>query len=109
MKKLFALAAAVTLVLLLPTLAAASGTQKSTPHFSGTISSWDAAAMHATVKESNGKEMSFDWNDKTKVTGAPKVGEHASVSYTKEKDGKILATHVSIGAHSASTKPPASK
>jgi hypothetical protein len=109
MKKLLALTAAMALGLLLPTVAAAKGSQKSTPHFSGMISTWDDAAKHATVKDSAGKEHSFDWNEKTTISGTPKVGEHASVKYTKDKDGKIWATHVSIGTQTTSTKPPASK
>lgn len=109
MKKLIALVAALAFVLVLPTVAAASGTHKSTPHVSGTIESWDDAAKQGTVKDSAGKETPFGWNEKTKVTGTPKVGEHVTVSYTKDKNGKIWATHVSVGAKTASTKPPASK
>jgi hypothetical protein len=109
MRKLIALAAALALAVLLPAVAAAKGSGKSTPHFSGTISSWDDTAKHGTIKDSAGKERSFGWNDKTTVTGTPKVGEHASVKYTKDKDGKIWATHVSVGAPPASTKPPAVK
>ena len=109
MRKLIALAVALTFALLLPSLAAAHDTHKSsTPHFSGTITSWDDNAKQATVKDSAGKEKSFGWNEKTTVTGTPKVGEHASVKYTKDKDGKIWATHVSIGTKTASTKPPTS-
>lgn len=105
MRKLIALGVALTFVLLLPAVAAAAETHKSTPHFSGTITSWDDTAKQATVKDSAGKEKSFGWNDKTTVTGTPKVGEHASVKYTKDKDGKIWATHVSVGTKTASTKP----
>jgi hypothetical protein len=109
MKKMIALATVFAFVFVLPTLAVASGTKKSTPHVSGTITSWDDMAKQATVKDSAGKEISFGWNDKTKVTGMPKVGEHASVSYTKDKDGKRWATHISVGAKPASTKTPAPK
>lgn len=109
MKKLIALFTVAMSVLLLPTLALATGTHKSTPHLSGTITSWDDAAKQATVKDSAGKETSFSWNEKTTVTGTPTVGEHVSVSYAKDKDGKRWATHVSVGAKPASTKPPATK
>ena len=111
LKKLIALATAVTFVLVLPAfaVAAAEATHKSTPHLSGTIASWDDATKLGTVKDSAGKETSFGWNEKTTVTGTPKVGEHASVSYTKDNDGKIWATHVSVGAKPATTKPPAKK
>ncbi len=108
-RKLIALAAVAGFALALPTLAATKSTHKATPHFSGTITSWDDAAKQGTVKDSAGKETSFGWNEKTRVTGAPKVGEHASVSYTKDKDGKLWAMHVSVGAKTAATKPPAAK
>lgn len=108
-KKLIALAAALTFVFVLPTIAGTTGSHKSTPHVSGTIASWDAAAKEGTIKDSAGKETSFGWNEQTKVTGTPKVGEHATVSYTKDKNGKIWATHVSVGAKTATTKTPAPK
>lgn len=108
-KKLIALAAVATLALVLPSLAAAKTAHKSTPHVSGTITSWDGNAKEATVKDSTGKETSFGWNDKTMVTGTPKVGEHASVSYMKDKDGKIWASHITVGAKTVAAKPPASK
>jgi hypothetical protein len=102
MKRFIAMAAALVLMLALPTAAAAKTAHKSSPHVSGTIVSWDEATKQATIKDSAGKETSVVWNDQTKVEGTPKVGEHASVSYMKEKDGKMLATHVHVGA-----KPPA--
>ena len=109
MKKLIALVAVATFALLLPAVAVATETHKSTPHVSGTIASWDDATKLGTVKDSTGKETSFGWNEKTTVTGTPKVGEHVSVSYTKDKDGKIWATHISVGAKTATAKPPVSK
>ncbi len=109
MKKLIALAAAVTFVFLLPTLAVASGTKKTAPHRSGTITMWDDAAKQGTIKDSAGKETPFGWNETTTVTGTPKVGEHASVTYTKDKDGKRWATHIKVGVKPSSTKPAASK
>lgn len=109
MKKFFALAVAVTFALFLPTIAAAKeGHKSSTPHFSGTITSWDDNAKQGSVKDSAGKEHSFGWNEKTTLSGTPKVGEHASIKYSKDKDGKIWATHVSFGEKPASTKPPKS-
>lgn len=109
MKKLTALATALTFVLVSATMAAATGTKHATPHVSGTITSWDDAAKQATVKDSAGKETSIGWNEKTKVTGTPKVGEHATVSYTKDKDGKLWAMHITVGAKAAMTKPPVKK
>jgi len=108
-KKLIALAAALTFVLVLPTLAAATGTKKAAGHTSGMITSWDEGMKQGTVRNSAGKETSFGWNETTTLTGTPNVGEHVSVSYSKDKYGKIWATHVSVGAKSASMKPPTSK
>lgn len=108
MKKLIALVAVGTLAFLLPALAFATEKHKSTPHVSGTISSWDDTAKQGIVKDTAGKETSFGWNEKTTVTGTPKIGEHASVSYMKDKDGKLWATHISVGAKPAS-KPPVTK
>jgi cobalamin-dependent methionine synthase I len=105
MKKLIAMAVAVILVLGGSTLASAHSTHKGAPHVSGTITAWDDATKQVTVKDSTGKEHSLTWNDQTKVEGAPKVGEHASVTYTKEKDGKMMATHIHVGEKTASTKP----
>jgi uncharacterized protein YpmB len=107
LKKMIALVAAVSFVLLLPTVAAAKGGAKSTPKVSGTISSWDDATKNGKVKDADGKETAFGWNEKTTVTGTPKIGEHATVSYTKDKAGKVWATHVSVGAPPA--PPPAKK
>lgn len=109
LKKLIALVAVATFALLLPALALATEKHKSAPHLSGTISSWDGTAKQGTVKDSSGKETSFGWNDKTMVTGTPKIGEHASVSYMTDKDGKMWATHISVGAKTASANPPVSK
>ena len=108
-KKLIALVPVVAVFVILSGFATASEGHKSTPHLSGTITTWDDLAKTATVKDSRGKETSIGWNEKTVVAGTPKVGEHASVSYTKDKDGKIWATHITIGAKPASMKPSASK
>jgi hypothetical protein len=105
MRKMAALAIAMTVVLVLPTMAAATGTHKSRPHVNGTITSWDDATKQATVKDSAGKEMSFRWNEKTQFTGRPQVGDHAFVSYTKDENGKVWAKYVSVGANPAWLSP----
>ncbi len=101
LRKVIALAAAAALILLLPTLAAAKGTKKAAPHASGTITAWNEAAKELTVKNSAGKEETFTWNEKTKVMGTAKVGEHVKVSYTKDTGGKSVATEIHVGAPSA--------
>jgi hypothetical protein len=100
LKKLIGLATAVTVVLLLPAFAAAQEGRNDTPIFRGTITVWDDATKQATVKDFAGKETTFGWDDKTTVTGVtgtPKVGNLATVSYTTDKDGKTRATHIEIG------------
>ncbi len=105
LRKLIAFVAAAAIVLLLPTLAAAKGTKKVTPHASGTITAWNEAAKEITVKNSAGKEETFAWNEKTKVMGTPKVGEHVKVAYMKDKDGKMWATAIHVGGPSAHKAP----
>ena len=101
-KNLIALATALTFVLVLPTPAAAA-------HTSGMITSWDDAMKQGTVRNSTGKETSFGWNETTKLTGTPNVGEHARVSYRTDKDGKSWATHINVAPSNAvQKKPPAS-
>ena len=109
LKKLSALAVVVALaaVLLLPTFAVASEYVLGKPNVDGTITAWDDAAKQATIKDTTGKEISFKWNEKTSIAGTPKVGEHASVAYTPEKDGKNWATHVRIKPKPEAVKPSA--
>ena len=107
-KKLFASATALALVFVLPTLAAATGTKKATAHTSGMITSWDEAMKQGTVRDYAEKETSFGWNETTTLTGTPNVGEHATVSYRKDKDGKRWATHINVAPKADQKKPPAS-
>jgi uncharacterized protein YpmB len=106
LKKTIALATALTFALAVPALAAEGGTKRATPFKSGTISSWDAAAKQGAVKDAKGVETAFVWNEKTTLAGTPKVGEHAFVWYKESKDGKVIATHVSIGQRLAMKKTP---
>jgi uncharacterized protein YpmB len=102
MKQSIALAAALTLVSALPLSAAqAVAKQPPPPLKTGTITIWDAATKKGAVKDTKGVETSFVWNDKTTVAGNAKVGEHAFVWYKQEKDGKLTATHISIGTRLA--------
>jgi hypothetical protein len=97
-KKSIALATALTFVSALPMLAAQATVKTNPPPFkNGTITSWDAAAKHGAIKDANGVETRFVWNDKTTFTGNAKVGEHAYVWSKKDKDGEVTATHVTFG------------
>ena len=79
-------------------------------HAKGTITAWDDATKTFKVKDKNGKEWDFAWNDSTQVHGTPKVGEMVKLEYTKDKDGKAWASHVWAGKEeiekAASPKKP---
>ena len=109
MKRLIAVVTFAMCVFLVPTLAAASGAHKSTAHMSGTITHWQDATKEAIVKDSEGRETLFGWNETTTFTGTPQVGDHATVSYTKDKDGNRWLTHVGIELKPTSTKPKSAK
>ncbi|HEY3174821.1 MAG TPA: hypothetical protein VGK94_03575 [Candidatus Polarisedimenticolia bacterium] len=66
-------------------------------HAKGTITAWDEGTKTMKVKDKDGKEWTFEWNDQTMVHGAPKVGEMVKLDYSKDKDGKMLASHVYVG------------
>lgn len=63
----------------------------------GTITAWDEATKTFKVKDKDGKEWAFEWNDKTMLHGSPKVGEMVKLEYSKGADGKMWATHVYVG------------
>ena len=108
-KKMIALATALMFMFALPSLAAEAAGKRPVPFKNGTITSWDAAAKHGTVKDAKGVETSFVWNEKTTVAGTAKVGEHVYVWYKQDKAGNVTATHISIGTRLAmkKTTPPA--
>ncbi len=66
----------------------------------GTITKWEDAAKTCTVKletpVNGAAEMTFVWNDKTKLQGAGKVGEMVMVRYAAE-DGKAMARNIMVG------------
>jgi hypothetical protein len=101
MKKSIALAAALTFVAAQPLLATPQVAKGPVPFKSGTITKWDAATKKGAVKDTQGVETSFVWNEKTTFAGTAKVGEHAFVWSKQDKDGKVTATHVSIGTRLA--------
>jgi hypothetical protein len=78
----------------------ASSTEKKpeapAPGKAGTITAWDGVAKTLTIKNTAGKELSFAWNERTRVHGIAKLGEHVTVSYEKDKDGKAWATLISV-------------
>ncbi len=60
-----------------------------------TILKIDQTAKSFTAKGSDEKEITFYWNDSTKVEGELKEGEKAHV-YATEKDGKMWATRIHV-------------
>jgi len=109
MKKLIALAIVAAFALGVPALAAqtkpAAEKMDKGEHAHGTITAWDDATKTFKVKDKNGKEWDFSWNESTKVTGTPKVGEMVSLQYTKGADGKAMASKVTV----SEAKPAAAK
>ena len=64
----------------------------------GTITKMDMAGKMMMVKDAAGKEMAVYWNDTTKVSG-DEMKEGAMVHWAgMEKDGKMWATKVHVGA-----------
>ena len=108
MKKTLGFAAAVVLA------ASALGQTppKSKAHglsVTGTVVSADAASKKMTVRSSSGKSVPFVWTDATKTAGGTvKAGAKVTVRYL-EKDGKNIATSISIDTSQSSSAgaPPA--
>ena len=65
LKKLIALATALTFVSLLASPGAEAASKQPVPLKTGTITSWDAATKRGVVKDDKGVEMSFVWNENT--------------------------------------------
>ena len=108
MRKFLALAIVAAFVLCIPAFAAQTKPAEMAGHAHGTITAWDETSKTFKVKDKNGKEWDFSWNDQTKVTGTPKVGEHVSLEYKKDKDGKAWAIHIAVGK-AEMAKPPTKK
>lgn len=99
MKRLLALSVAAIFALGVTAFAADAQTKAMAKgeHAKGTITAWDEATRTMKVKDKDGKEWAFEWNDKTMVHGTPKVGEMVKLEYSKDKDGRMWATHVYVG------------
>ena len=109
MRKMLALAIVAAFTLGVAAYADQTKPMAKGDHAKGTITAWDDASKTFKVKDKNGKEWDFSWNEATKVHGTPKVGEVVKLDYTKDKDGKSWATHVFVGkeeVEKASTKKP---
>jgi len=105
MTRLVSYALAVALLAVLPAIAGekkkeTSESSAGAHHANGTITGWNEATKMITVKSSKG-EKSFTWNDATKVQGTPKVGEHVSVEYAKNKEGVVTVTQIHVGKHTS--------
>jgi ABC-type Fe3+-hydroxamate transport system substrate-binding protein len=102
MKAMIALAFALALAL--PAPASAGKAEPPAPQKTGTITAWDGVAKTLTIKNAAGKATSFGWNERTRVAGVAKLGEHVTVSYATDKDGKAWATLITVDAPPPSTK-----
>ena len=96
-KSVIAIAAAVALVILAPSMVSAKKPTK----VSGIIETLNESSKELVLKDSAGVQHIVDWNEKTKVTGTPKVGEHVNVLYKKDSDGKAWATEITVGPEPA--------
>ena len=63
----------------------------------GTITAWDEGSKSLKIKGDDGQETALVWDKDTKVHGSAKVGEPAKVKHKKDKDGRLLATHIYVG------------
>jgi hypothetical protein len=72
---------------------------------SGTIETLNETSKELVLKDSAGQQHIVVWNEKTKLTGTPKVGEQATVLYKKDGDGKAWATEITIGAVAEPAEP----
>ena len=71
---------------------------------SGTITAVDEAQKTFVVKNPAGKETKLVWTSATTVSGGTlKVGEKATLRYL-DKDGKHIATSVSLGERTTAAK-----
>lgn len=90
-------------------MAAAKAAASPAGQLKGTITAWDGAAKQVTIKSDDGKSKSFAWNEKTKVQGVAKLGEHVSVSYANDETGKPWATLIRVDPAAAGSKAPADR
>lgn len=101
MKKILALSVAAVLCIAVVALAGDDkkmGSKMDGKSMEGTISQLDMAGKMMMVKDSAGKETSVYWTDATKVEGGElKEGEMVHFK-VMEKDGKMWATWVQVGA-----------
>jgi hypothetical protein len=71
---------------------------------SGTITAVDEPQKTFVVKNAAGKETKLVWTSATTVSGGTlKVGEKATLRYL-DKDGKHIATSVSLGEQTTAAK-----
>jgi len=99
------LACALTFGIAVPVWAAEKTAGQPTQE-KGTITAWDGAAKLVTIKSDTGKSKSFAWNEKTKVQGVAKLGEHVTVSYETDEVGKTWATLIRVDPVPAASKAP---
>lgn len=76
---------------------------------SGTITAVDEARKAFVVKNAAGKETRLVWTSATSVVGGKlKAGEKATLRYL-DKDGKHIATSVSLGEPASAKTTPGPK
>ncbi|HKY31756.1 MAG TPA: DUF5666 domain-containing protein [Candidatus Polarisedimenticolia bacterium] len=64
----------------------------------GTITDWNDGAKTFKVRDESGQEVSLVWDDGTKIHGTARVGETVMVKHKKDKDGRMVAKVIKVGA-----------
>lgn len=98
----------VSLLAIALTAASSDPPSKAKTHgyaLSGTVTGVEEARKTFTVKSATGKSTSLVWTSATTVVGGKlKVGEKVTLRYL-DKDGKHIATSVSVGEPAAAATP----
>jgi hypothetical protein len=100
-KSLISIAAALALVIVAPSMVSAKKPAK----VSGIIETLNEASKELVVKDSAAQQHIVAWNEKTKLTGTPKVGEYVTVAYKKDGDGKAWAKEITVGPVAEPAEP----
>ena len=62
----------------------------------GTVSRLDSARQTVVVKVAD-SEMTFVWNDETRINGVLAPGARVTLRYAAQPDGRNLAYQISVG------------
>jgi len=101
MKRLLAclVIVAVAVAFAVPALAAENAPKAPKRPARGIIVKWDDATRSFTLRiGKGGHEVAFKWDEKTKIEGAPKIGQKVVVDYRKEGQNTVVAEKIAVEA-----------